>query len=192
MGQLGPDEERSLVELAKCGDVEAFGTLYEHYAPAVFRFIYAHLSDRLDAEDLTEEIFLRAWQALPRYQARGYPFSSFLFKAARNGLTDLYRRVGRSPQEQRLEDRDAAGFEPAAGVESDPAYCLYQAHERAALRQRLSGLGEEQRLVVSLRFFAGLSYEETAQVVGKSQAAVRVIQHRALAALKKAMDEHEA
>jgi RNA polymerase sigma-70 factor (ECF subfamily) len=189
MSQLAPEVENGLLEKARRGDAEAFGALYEAYAPAVFRFLFSHLDDRLDAEDLTEEVFLRVWQSLPRYQPRGLPFASFLFRAARNGLYDHYRQAGRRGYEQRIEDHDDDRRDLPAGEDSDPAHALHVAHERDRLRSRLQHLGEDQRLVVSLRFLAGLSYEETALALGKSEGAVRVIQHRALTALKKLLEE---
>ena len=72
-------DETSLLQQAQQGDTEAFGQIYEMYSPLVFRFLFAHLDNRLDAEDLTEEVFLRAWQSLPGYRMRGVPFKGFLF-----------------------------------------------------------------------------------------------------------------
>ena len=85
-------DDEQLIKQVKNGDTEAFGVLYEQYVEMVFRYVYSHLDNRTDAEDLTEEIFLRAWRALPKYDERGLPFSAFLFRIARNSLIDFYRQ----------------------------------------------------------------------------------------------------
>jgi len=81
-------DDEQFIKQVKNGDAEAFGKLYDQYAEVIFRYVYSHLENRLDAEDLTEEIFLRAWRALPKYDERGLPFSAFLFRIARNSLID--------------------------------------------------------------------------------------------------------
>jgi len=98
-------DENRLVEQAKKGDAGAFGELYEFYAPLVFRFLFSHLDNRLDAEDLTEEVFLRVWEALPGFRLRGVPFGGYLFRVARNALYDFYRRNRHSPQTDLEQER---------------------------------------------------------------------------------------
>jgi RNA polymerase sigma-70 factor, ECF subfamily len=181
MIDLSPAEEQQLVLQARKGDAAAFGQLYEHYAGPVFRFLCAHLDERLDAEDLTEEVFLRVWQALPGFTERGVPFGGFLFRVARNALYDHYRRNrGRSLTSLDGDDQD----ELNAGPIADPAVSVTLQMEHKQLHQTLQRLREDQRQVLSLRFISGLSPEETAQAMGKSTGAVRVLQHRALGALK--------
>ncbi len=173
-----PDEAR-LLKAARQGDTLAFGLLYECYAPRVFRFLYAHLDERMDAEDMTEEVFLRVWQALPDYQERGAPFGGFVFRVAHNALFDHYRRSHRRGDPEDLDEERL----PAAGA--DPAHDSAAAAESAELKSMLGQLGEDQRTVLTLRFLAGLTPEETAKAMGKSSGAVRVLQHRALRALRK-------
>ena len=84
--------DAQLIKWAQNGDVNAFGDLYERYATPIFRFIYSQTAHRLDAEDLTAEIFLKAWQALPRYKDQGFSFAPFLFRIARNTLIDSRRK----------------------------------------------------------------------------------------------------
>jgi RNA polymerase sigma-70 factor, ECF subfamily len=172
-------DEVLLLKAAQQGDTLAYGKLYESYAARVFRFLYAHLDERMDAEDLTEEVFLRVWQALPNYQLRGLPFSGFLFRAARNALYDHYRHTHGRRAPERLDEEQL----PASTA--DPAEVLAATHENAELRHLLDQLGDEQRTVLALRFLAGLSIAETSQAMGKSRGAVRVQQHRALTALRK-------
>jgi RNA polymerase sigma-70 factor (ECF subfamily) len=174
---LGLDEP-VLLKNAQKGDTEAFGVIYERYALRVFRYLYAHISDRMDAEDLTEETFLRAWRSLRDYNQRGAPFFAFLIRIARNALIDHYRN---KPQ----PEGDLSGME---NYLRDP---LPEPGEQALvnsihgeLRMHLGQLRDEYREVLVARFLLGLTPEETAKIMGKSQGAIRVLQHRALASLK--------
>ena len=172
-GRQNDDEQ--LIKQVKNGDAEAFGVLYEQYADVVFRYVYSHLDNRSDAEDLTEEIFLRAWRALPKYDERGLPFTAFLFRVARNSLIDFYRQ---HKTVQSIDDIEIQSHEvgPEETVESKI--------ENNHLKKTISGLREDYRNVLIFRFLSGLSPEETAQVMQRSVGAVRVLQHRALSALK--------
>src|SRR3972149_8109230 len=84
--------DAELVTRARAGQVEAFGELYLRYFDAIFRYLRTRLSEAQDAEDMTETVFLRAFQSLPNYRERGWPFSAFLYQVARNALTDHYRQ----------------------------------------------------------------------------------------------------
>ena len=170
---------------AQQGDTDAFGQIYELYAPLVFRFCYAHLDNRLDAEDLTEEVFLRAWQALPGYQLRGVPFTGFLFRIARNALYDHYRRWRKRANDPGLEQDLVDDTQP------DPAVSVTLNLERRELRRTLAQLRQDYRTVLVLRFLVGLSPEETAQAMERSAGAIRVLQHRALRAARKLLARQE-
>ena len=173
------NDDGEVIQQVKNGDAEAFGMLYEQYAEVIFRYVYSHLENRSDAEDLTEEIFLRGWRALPKYDERGLPFSAFLFRIARNSLIDYYRqhKVVQSIEDVELPAREAG---PEEQVEEQL--------ENGKLRETLARLREDYRNVLVLRFLSGMSPEETAQVMQRSVGAVRVLQHRALSALKDLME----
>lgn len=173
--------EAQLLIAAQDGDAEAFGQLYELYAPVIFRFLYAHLSERLDAEDLTEEVFLRVWRSLAQYQDQGLPFGAYLFRVARNALIDHYRRVRRTEPNLPLEE------DILSDGHADPADAALAGMESKEIRKMLEELREDYRTVLVLRFISDLSPDETAEAMGKSSGAVRVLQHRALAALRKLM-----
>ncbi len=173
------DKDKELIKKAQRGDQLAFGELYECHAPVIFRYLFAHLDNRMDAEDLTGEVFLKAWQSLPRYNERGVPFLAFLFRIARNVLVDHYRQSNRhdskSPEE--LEDiKDERHTELTEVVGSQIE------HQR--ILRILSRLRPDYRSVLTLRFISELSPEETAQIMERSVGAVRVLQHRALTALR--------
>lgn len=178
-------DDTQLVEKAKRGDPGAFGELYEAYAPRVFRFLFAHLDDRLDAEDLTEEVFLRVWEALPGFRLRGVPFGGYVFRVARNALYDHYRRSGRS---RTTEDFEQEHIDPA---QPDPAESVPMKMEHRELRRTLVKLPEDYRMVVVLRFLVGLSTDETAAALGRSIGATRVLQHRALLSLRQLLEQQD-
>ena len=170
--------DRQFIKQAQEGDSAAFGMLYERHSPAIFRYLYAHLSNRLDAEDLTEEVFLRVWRSLPRYREHGVPFIGLLFRVARNALIDFYRRSGHAAQDVNLE------FVQAPDGRYDPGEVVVGALERQELQHMLGKLNEDYQTVLLLRFISELSPEETARAMGRTIGAVRVLQHRALTALR--------
>ena len=168
-------DDEQLIQQVKNGDADAFGILYEQYAEMIFRYVYSHLENRLDAEDLTEDIFLRAWRALPKYDERGLPFSAFLFRIARNSLIDYYR------QHKSVQSIDDIVLQ---SHEIGPEEAVDERIDNADLRKTIAELREDYRTVLIFRFLSGLSPEETAQVMQRSVGAIRVLQHRALSALK--------
>jgi RNA polymerase sigma-70 factor, ECF subfamily len=172
-------DDEQLINKSKNGDAEAFGDLYERYAEVIFRYVYSHIESRLDAEDLTEEIFVRAWKALGKYDDRGLPFSAFLFRAARNSLIDYYRQ---HKVVQSIEDLELQSAEPG------PEELVSDRLANVDLRKALAGLREDYRSVIIFRFLSGFSPDETARVMQRSVGAVRVLQHRALAALKELLE----
>jgi RNA polymerase sigma-70 factor (ECF subfamily) len=174
--------EGCLVKAARSGDTEAFGQLYEHYAPSLFRYLFSHLDNPLDAEDLTEEVFVRTWRSLAGYRDHGAPFSSYLFRVAHNALADYYRH--KKPEAPLHENLPS---EPL----SDPAVCVSSDLERRRIRTILGQLPFDYRTVLDLRFLAGLTPEETARAMGRSLGAVRVLQHRALTALRLMIENPE-
>ena len=182
MAQQQPVADIQLIQRSQQGDTQAFGDLYERYAARVFRYLYAHLDNRLDAEDLTEDVFLRVWKSLGGYQEQGVPFLAFLFRVARNALIDHYRRSGKNQAETSIEDMQLS--EPGTG----PVEAVAALLEHQQLRAMLTELREDYRTVLVLRFLSELTPEETAHAMGRSAGAVRVLQHRALAALRSMME----
>jgi RNA polymerase sigma-70 factor (ECF subfamily) len=177
-------DDSLLIRKAKKGETEAFGDLYERYAEAVFRFVYSQTVNRFDAEDITADVFLRAWNSLPRYEERGYSFSAYLFRIARNVMIDRSRKqkpVSEIPDDELLNEPGQLLSEPSAMMAAK-----IQHHE---IVKFLSQLREDYRTVLILRFFNDLSTEETSAAMGRSKGAVRVLQHRALSALRQLLPE---
>ena len=183
MSNFGEVDDNQLLSSAKEGDAEAFGVLYERYADRVFHYLFAHVDNRLDAEDITEDVFLRVWRSLPNYREQGVPFLAFLFHVARNALIDHYRRSGPVKYQVSIEDVHLRDHNPG------PGESVISGLEREELRASLEQLTDDYRTVLVLRFLSGLSPEETAQVMGRSHGAVRVLQHRALASLRSMLEK---
>ena len=176
--------EVELVARAQGGDVNAIGALYDEHHESIFRYVWLRVGDAQLAEDLTGDVFMRMLKALPNYQAVGLPFRAWLYRIAHNLLVDHYRRNGRrEPVSLDAVEAHPAGDDPLVSV------------ERRLLAERLghalSQLDPHQCEVVVLRFLAGLSLQETAAAMGRSEAAVKSLQHRSLAALRRTLGEKE-
>jgi RNA polymerase sigma-70 factor (ECF subfamily) len=174
---LAEDAEAALVRRAKSGDAQAFGDLYECHLDQVFRYFSYRLGRREDAEDLTEQTFLKAWQAIDKYDDRGLPFAAWVFRIAHNLLVD-HRRAHR-PTEALHEDLEVE--DPGAGPEELASGRLEAQELGRALRQ----LSDAEQSVVALRFIRGMEHRTVARIVGKSEVATRSIQSRALARLER-------
>jgi RNA polymerase sigma-70 factor, ECF subfamily len=173
------DIER-LVETARAGDAAAFGLLFDHYYRPVYRFIASRVGQPADAEDLTQLVFLKALEALPRYEARGVPFAGWLFRLARNAVIDHVRT------RRDHADLDTIADRPTSERGPDEQAVLHG--ELRAMGAALAELTDEQSEVVALRFFAGLSVREVAAAMGKKEGTVRGLQFRAIAALRRRLD----
>jgi RNA polymerase sigma-70 factor (ECF subfamily) len=176
-------DEVTLVARSIDGDADAFGALYERHLDAIFRYVYYRVGDTREAEDLAEQVFLRAWEAISHYRQRSTPFSSWLYRIAHNAVVDFHRDrkwIVPVPSHELLEIRS----ERPSSVQQ-----VIAAEEAARLASAIGQLSEEQQQVVVLRFVEGLGHAEVARVLGKSPGACRVIQHRALAALGRLLGE---
>jgi RNA polymerase sigma-70 factor (ECF subfamily) len=168
-----------LVAEAKAGDREAFGRIFDAYSVPIHRFIASRVNSPSDAEDLTQLVFVKALEALPRYEARGIPFGGWLFRLARNAIIDQIRtrRDHLSLVAAVTRETDDAGPEARAALQDDL--------DRVAVALR--ELTDDQREVIELRFFAGLNVLETAVAMGRQEGTVRGLQFRAIAALRRSL-----
>lgn len=178
-GQDVANEEARLVARAIARDREAFGALYDRHAARVYRHIYYIIGSAAEAEDLTAQTFLQAWEAVERYQMRGAPFISWLLRIAHNlAVSHLRSRKDKTQLSDGLVDN---------GHHGNPEDAVEQLADEQRVRNAILHLRDEQRQVIILRFVEDLGYQEVAQIIGKSIPAIRVIQHRALAALRRQM-----
>jgi RNA polymerase sigma-70 factor (ECF subfamily) len=171
------DGERTIIQDAVRGESSAFGILYDHYQPKIYRFVLFKVGQREEAEDLTHEVFMSAWQNIRTYRDFGFPFSSWLYQIARNRIIDHYRTKKISAS---LDAMDPEYFvTPAAAP-----LILEEKLEFERVRNALRKLKPEYQDVIIMRFIEELSLKETAAALGKTEGAVKLLQHRAMKSLQ--------
>jgi RNA polymerase sigma-70 factor, ECF subfamily len=164
------------VEASQGGDPEAFGALFDEYHGPVYRYVAARVGPN-DAEDLAQLVFVKALEALPRYESRGVPFGGWLFKLARNVVIDHVRT------RRDLAPLDLLVERPHPDDGPDELAVLRQ--ELDSVAHSLRRLTPEQREAIELRFFAGLSAKEAAVAMNRQEGTIRGLQFRAIAALRR-------
>ncbi|HUC02100.1 MAG TPA: RNA polymerase sigma factor [Candidatus Paceibacterota bacterium] len=169
-------QESEILARIAAGDTEQFGLLYDAYAERIYRYIFYRTRNRAMAEDLTSTTFFKAVRGLRRFDASKGEFSAWLYRIARNSLFDHYRnRHNAEPIE--LADEIA---DPAKDVESEVG-------DRELVRkvkESFSKLSDDQREIVTMRVWDGLSYAEIAKVLGKSEGSCKMAFYRATIRLK--------
>jgi RNA polymerase sigma-70 factor (ECF subfamily) len=166
-----------LVEASRAGDSEAFGGLFDHFHGPIYRYIASRVQRPADAEDLTQLVFVKALEALPRYESRGVPFGGWLFRLARNSIIDFVRT--------RHEHAELDAIAEPQGHEAGPDQVAVDREDMDAVGVALATLTSDQREAIALRFFAGLSAREAAEAMGKQEGTIRGLQFRAIAALRR-------
>ena len=174
-------EENRLVEMAVAGNSEAFGKLYDMHVDRIYRHIRYRVNSNADAEDLTQQVFIKAWQAIGRYKQTRSPFFAWLVTISHNTVIDFYRS---RKQEVPLE------FDMPAGQPlNNPALAAEAADSEENVRRAIQKLHGDQQQVLLMRFIEDFSYKEIAEALGKSEGAIRVILHRGLGKLKNIMEK---
>lgn len=171
-------QEWELVQRAQRLEEPALAWLYESYYPRIYSYALLQLGDVQQAEDIASEVMLKVLEALPSYRFRGIPFSAWVFRIARNCLIDHHRRRKR---------RAEVGLDAAAAApdKHNPQALAEVAFSRDELRRALLYLTEEQRQVIILKFIHGLDNKSVAKILGRSEGAIKSLQHRALQALRR-------
>jgi RNA polymerase sigma-70 factor (ECF subfamily) len=179
-----PDDEARLIRLAQRGDAGACAVLYDRHYDAVYRYCYYRVSDVSLAEDLTSEVFVRMVEKLDTFRSRGRPLLAWLYTIARNLVTDMYREKGQATH---------MPLEEAATLSTDGEGILVQRVDRRlsadCLAKALGHLTEEQRQVILLKFIENLDNIQVARLLSKSEGAIKSLQHRALQALRRALEK---
>ena len=173
----------ALVAAAQRGDRDSFGQIFDEYQLPVYRYALARLRSPSDAEDAAAETFVAALRNIRRFRWRGVPFDAWLFRIARSKVADVRRRRQREGPKADIDAVDPARL-PLA---EDAATLAIARDTRARLVETLATLMPTHQEVLALRFFAGLSLEETAEALGRSSNAVKQLQFRAVAALRERM-----
>jgi RNA polymerase sigma-70 factor, ECF subfamily len=177
-------EEQRLIKLAQTGHTEAFAQLYRAHVQQVFRYLYYRLSDVQLAEDLTADVFTRAFKDLPAYQDMGKPLMAWLYRIAHARLVDYYRQSGRRGIEDELDE----AMQIQSTHEGADANLLRKQMAQA-LHQAITQLIPSQQQVVLLRFIEEKSLEETALIMDKKANAIKALQHRALKTLAQILNQ---
>jgi RNA polymerase sigma-70 factor (ECF subfamily) len=180
-----PDDE--LIVRAYYGDREAFGDLYERYQNLIYRYIYFRIADPDEAEDMSEVVFQKAWEALSGIRLEGFHFKAWIYRIAHNLVIDQYRT---HKSEISLEQLSAM-----QDANQDPENSQDESEWVKELKVSILGLEPIFQEVIIYRFILGYSHADTAEIMGKSVVYVRVLQHRALLKLrdrvKKEIEENE-
>jgi RNA polymerase sigma-70 factor (ECF subfamily) len=176
--RVSAEVERETVERARDGDQQALADIYDWYLPRVYRYVLARVGRVAEAEDLSEEVFLKMLGAISDFRWRAVPFSAWLFRIAHNQVVSYFRRASsRGPTTPLLDNLVDQRQDPAATVE---ARLTVDAVFRATQQ-----LPEAQRDVIALRFAVGLSIAETAKALGKREGNVKALQHKGVARLQR-------
>jgi RNA polymerase sigma-70 factor (ECF subfamily) len=166
----------ALAQAAAAGDVEAVARLYDELVGPIYRYVAVRVRRREDAEDLTQLVFERVVSSLPRYRSRGRPFEAWVFRIARNAVIDHVRR---DRDHEPLPEESLAWH--GEGLEA----LSVRREEIRELRDAIDQLTPDQQEALALRFAAGLSAEEAAQVMGRRAGTIRGLTFRAIAALRR-------
>jgi RNA polymerase sigma-70 factor (ECF subfamily) len=176
--------EAELSRRASNGDVDAFGEMYALHRDTIYRYVYYRTGHVAEAEDLTEQTFLKAWEAMERYEHQECGFTGWLYRIAHNLVADHYRtRKETVSIEELLPSLELEGKELA------PEELLTYQEDLQQLQAAIAQLPDEQQQVVILRFVEGISHAEVASIIGKSEGNSRVVQYRALATLQGLLSE---
>jgi RNA polymerase sigma-70 factor (ECF subfamily) len=173
--------ESAVLKRARANDEEALGELYDLYAPRIYGYIFRRVQDAQVAEDLTGEVFVRVLQAIRSEQFWHTSFRAWLYRIAHNLVVDHYRRRPPTPA-LALDERLVAASDDLDSALADTL-------SRQRLQAAIGRLTPDQQQVLVLRFGEQLSARDVAEIVGKSVGAVEALQHRAIATLRRILEE---
>ncbi|MFC2000923.1 RNA polymerase sigma factor [Chloroflexota bacterium] len=169
-----------LISGAIKGDADDFGRLYDLHIERVYRHIYYRVGNTKDAEDLTQQVFFRAWNAIGRYRKTASPFLAWLMRISHNLVIDFYR----SKKDTTYLDSEVV----SAYSDSSPERLAEEHFDQQQLRKVILQLPEEQQRVIIMSFIEGFTYAEIASSLGKREGNIRVIVHRALKKMRSMLE----
>lgn len=176
---MSNDDEALLVQRAKEGDQAAFAEIYTRHHDAIYTYLYYRVNNTRVAEDLSGEVFLRLVEKIDRFTYRGRPVLAWLYTIARNLIVDHQRQQARAsflPLEEQIVTREAS-----------PSEAVEQGLTRDCLSRSLQHLTDDQQRVVLHKLVEGRTNAEVANLMGKTEGAIKSLQHRALASLRRAV-----
>jgi RNA polymerase sigma-70 factor (ECF subfamily) len=184
MDRTAADRFRELIGAAKGGDESAFGELYQEWYAPVYRFVMLRVKDKEVAEDLTQDVFLKVYNHLDRFEMRAAHPLGFLYTTARNTIIDFRKKR----KTERLDEMDMPDI-PDTNMRT-PQEDASASWDVGHLKEAMEVLTDEQQSVITLRLIEEKPVREAAEILGKSEEAVRQLQVRALRALRAYFAEH--
>lgn len=175
--------ENTMIQRAKAGDQEALALLYEQYSAAIYHYIYVRVGDRDIAEDIRSDVFVRMLEGVEGFEYRGRPVIAWLYRIAHDRVVDTLRR---------RQTRSWMPLEYCSSSYDGPEASVAHQIDLERLRRCMKDLLPEQQQVIKLRFLAGLSIPEVAVRLGRSESAVRGLQHRGLQSLARLIETPSA
>jgi len=176
-------EEQSLVLQAQKCNQEAFAKLYEQNFDKIYRYISLKVGNNTEAEDMTQQVFIKALQSISSYKWKDVPFYAWLFRIAHNQVIDYYRKQSRQSTTPLYEYMAVTNYSPEKAIEDKSDI------ERLLIASKKLTAGQQE--VITLRFAGELPIAEVARIMGKTQGAIKALQHSAIAALRKLMTVEE-
>ena len=177
---LERDDLEALVKRAQEGDSRSLAAIYEQFYDRIFRYVSFKTGNPTDAEDITEDVFLRMLVSISSFKWQGNPFSSWLFRIAHNLIVDHFRKKSR---QKHMPLEETTGVVETASPDMDSELDIKLSIGK--VYQSMNGLTELQKEVITLRFAGGLSVMETARAVGKKENAVKALQHAGIKNLRR-------
>ncbi len=184
MSEFSEKEIKKLVKKAQNGDGDSFGEIYEIFIERIYRYIYLKVSNKEVSEDLTQQVFVKAWSSISDFKFKKNPFSSWLYSIARNTVIDFYRK--KKPDFSLDEEIKIDIFD-----EIDINERLINKEQLDKIIKKIYQLPEEQKELLILHFIEDLNYDEIAKIMKKTPLNLRVLQHRALNRLKKELENSD-
>lgn len=169
----------ALVATAQAGSSEAFAKLYDIFVDPIYRYIY-YRAGSVEAEDLTELVFLKTWENIRQYRSGKHHFSAWIFRIAHNIVVDFYRSKDTYDElPENIEDQR---------IEASAMHRAHRSLDRGVLDRAMMELKDSYRQIVVLKYLNDLSNDEIAEILGRSQSAVRILQFRALKKLRRILE----
>ena len=180
-----PQEITDLIIKIQQGDQAAFAQLYEQFSERIYKYIRSKIADKQSAEDIFQEVFLKAWRGCQNLQTKDLNFSAWLYKVSHNTINDYFRKQYRSPETVELDYQINIPAPDNVSKEIDDKLSFDN------IRKAIEDLPASYKQIIELRFYQQFSIEETAKIMGKSNISIRVLQYRATRKLEQLVKRYE-
>jgi RNA polymerase sigma-70 factor (ECF subfamily) len=175
---------RGLVERAQAGDRDALEELYLIHFERIYSYLHVSVGNRFDAEDLTTQTFLKMLESIGKFRWQSAPFSAWLFRIAHNLAMDHFRTRKRWQPEEEVP-------EPEADESTSAETAAFESIGRRSMLELIEELSHEQQQVLTLKFVFNFGNAEAATILGKTEGAIKSLQHRALVSLQRHLEKRD-